>query len=221
MSTLSREQIREVERRAIEQYGVPEIVLMENAGRGAMELLLQLGARGPVVVCCGQGNNGGDGLVVARHLDNRGVPSRILQFGEPNTSAARVNFQIVQRSGLQLTRFDLKSFDVGKLSSLLIDTEWIIDALFGTGLRGDLRPPFDEIVTVINQRKARVLAVDIPSGLDCDTGVAVGPCVRAEHTATFVATKKGFAMPEAAPWIGHVHVLDIGAPRRSLEEVNG
>jgi NAD(P)H-hydrate epimerase len=221
MRALSREEIRSVERGAIEHYGVPEIVLMENAGRGASELLMGLGAKGPVVLCCGRANNGGDGLVIARHLDNRGVPVRVLQFGGPETPAAQTNFQIVRRSGLSLTVFDLKAPLAGGLAESLADAEWVVDALFGTGLRGPLRPPFDEVVEAINRRRARVLAVDIPSGLDCDTGKPAGPCVRADHTATFVAFKKGFDAPEAAAWLGEVHVLEIGAPRRCLEEVDG
>jgi NAD(P)H-hydrate epimerase len=221
MRTLSREQIRFVERRAIEHYGVPEIVLMENAGRGSADLLMSLGVKGPVVVCCGRANNGGDGLVIARHLDNRGIPVRVLQFGEPETPAAQSNFQIVRRSDLPLTLFNLKAPLAEALDTSLADAEWVVDSLFGTGLRGPLRPPFEEVVETINRRRARVLAVDIPSGLDCDTGKPAGPCVRADHTATLVALKKGFESTEAAAWLGKVCVLGIGVPRRCLEEVDG
>jgi NAD(P)H-hydrate epimerase len=221
MMALSRDQIRAVERRAIEHYGVPEIVLMENAGRGTAELLTGLGAQGPVVLCCGRGNNGGDGLVIARHLDNRGIPVRVLQFAEPETPAAQMNFQIVSRSGLPLTLFDLKAPLDGRLAASLSDADWVVDALFGTGLRGPLRPPFNEIVETVNRYQKPVLAVDIPSGLDCDTGKPAGPCVRAAHTATFLALKKGFQSPEATPWLGRVHVLEIGSPRNCLQEVDG
>jgi NAD(P)H-hydrate epimerase len=221
MRTLSREQIRIVESRAIEHYGVPEIVLMENAGRGTAELLLALKVKGPVGICCGRGNNGGDGLVIARHLDNRGVPVLILQVGEPQTPAAKTNFQIASRSGLPVSLFELSSPLGERLASLLDEAEWIVDALFGTGLRGRLKPPFDEIVTAINQSQRRVLAVDIPSGLDCDLGIPEGSCVRADHTATFIAVKKGFDAPQATDWLGKVHVIEIGAPRCCLEELDG
>jgi NAD(P)H-hydrate epimerase len=95
----------------------------------------------------------------------------------------------------------------------LTDAQWIVDALLGTGLSGPVRPPFWGTIEAINRLGVRVLAVDIPSGLDCDTGEPLGIAVRADHTATFVAPKAGFRNPAARPWLGQVHVLDIGAPR--------
>jgi NAD(P)H-hydrate epimerase len=97
--------------------------------------------------------------------------------------------------------------------------EWIVDALFGTGLTGPPRAPFDQIIAAINTTSARVLAVDIPSGLDCDTGQPLGAVVRAEHTATFVALKKGFVNPAAQQWLGKVHVVDIGIPRALINSI--
>src|SRR5215472_571114 len=98
---LSRDEVRELDRRAIEEYGVPGVVLMENAGRGTAELLRSLGVRGPVVICCGKGNNGGDGFVMARHLDNAGVAVRLLLFADPDrlTGDAAVNYRILARAG--------------------------------------------------------------------------------------------------------------------------
>jgi NAD(P)H-hydrate epimerase len=219
---LSRDQVRAVDRRAIEGYGVPGVVLMENAGRNAADLLRTLGVRGRVVFCCGKGNNGGDGFVMARHLDNWSTAVQILLFGRPGDLAgdAAVNYEIVRRSGLPLSVYEA-AVDVPGLRRELADADWVVDALFGTGLSGPLRGPFDSVVEEINRCHRRVLTVDIPSGLDCDTGRPLGPCVRAEHTATFVASKKGFANPAAGEWLGQVHVLDIGVPRRVLEEVTG
>jgi NAD(P)H-hydrate epimerase len=218
MQALSRDQIRELERRAIEDYGVPEIVLMENAGRGAAELLQRQNVQGLVLVCCGPGNNGGDGLVIARHLDNRCVPVHVLQFGEPQTQAAQTNYAIIRRSEIATTLIQPGPDSIEQLPSLLSDADWIVDALFGTGLRGPLRPPFDAVARAINQRGAHVLAVDSPSGMDCDTGRASGACVQAERTATFMAMKKGFLEPEATHRLGQIHVVDIGVPRKCLEE---
>jgi NAD(P)H-hydrate epimerase len=220
---LSREQVRAVDRRAIEEFGVPAVVLMENAGRGAAELLRALGIHGRVAVCCGKGNNGGDGFVIARHLDNWNVPVRILLFVRPEDlhGDAAVNYHIVHRAGLPVSVHAGRP-DVQAVRRELAGAEWVVDALFGTGLSGPLTDPFDQIVEGINSGDGRVLAVDIPSGLDCDTGQPLGPTVRAEHTATFVAQKKGFANPAAREWLGQVHVLDIGAPRRVvLEAVQG
>jgi NAD(P)H-hydrate epimerase len=100
-------------------------------------------------------------------------------------------------------------------------SSWIVDALFGTGLCRPLGSPYDEIATRINASGHNVLAIDIPSGLDCDTGEPLGPTIRATHTATFVALKKGFLNPSARAWIGEVHVIDIGAPRALVEEYHG
>ncbi len=216
---LSRDEVRNLDRRAIEEFGVPGAVLMENAGRGAVDVLISLGCRGPVVVCCGKGNNGGDGFVIARHLDNRGIPVHVWLFARPNElkGDAALNYQIISRSCLEISIYDEARLNENALQTDLAQAEWIVDALFGTGLTGRLENPFDRIIRCMNEAKGRVLAVDIPSGLDCDTGQPLGPTVRAEHTVTFVTEKKGFANPEAKPWIGQVHVVDIGVPRRLLE----
>jgi NAD(P)H-hydrate epimerase len=151
---------------------------------------------------------------MARHLDNHHVDCKlILLNGAHDLSGdAAVNFHVIDKAGLPI-EINVP-FDEVSMQRTLADADWVVDALFGTGLAGPLRPPYDRAVTLINQSAARVLAVDIPSGLDCDTGLPLGPVVKANHTATFVAPKKGF--PSAQEWLGEVHVLDIGAPRRLL-----
>jgi NAD(P)H-hydrate epimerase len=212
---LSRDQVRAIDRRAIDDFGVPGVVLMENAGRGAAEVLIRLGISGPVIVCCGKGNNGGDGFVIARHLDNHGQSVRVFLFARPEelTGDAAVNYHIIEKAGLAITRFG-PDVAAEALRRELAGAAWVVDALFGTGLSGPVRPPFDRVIEAVNRSGTRVLAVDIPSGLDCDTGQPLGPTVRAEHTVTFVARKKGFAA--AKEWTGEVHVVDIGAPRAAL-----
>src|SRR5205085_140757 len=110
--------------------------------------------------------------------------------------------------------------DEAALRRELAAAEWVVDALFGSGLQGPVRPPVDRVITAINASGARVLAVDIPSGLDADTGEPVGATIRAHHTATIAAPKKGFANPAAAAWLGQVHVIDMGTPRRLVEETS-
>lgn len=217
---LTRHQVREVDRRAIEEFGVPGIVLMENAGRGAAEVLLNLGVLGPVVICCGKGNNGGDGFVIARHLDIHHIPIRILLFARQEELAgdAAIVYGIAARSGYPIKILAGPSFDLELLGQETSKAEWIVDALFGTGLTGPVRPPFDQVIAAINASTAKVLAVDIPSGLDCDTGQSLGPTVRADHTVTFVALKKGFAEKAAQSFLGQVHVVGIGAPRLLFEK---
>jgi NAD(P)H-hydrate epimerase len=219
---LSRDQVRAIDRRAIEEFGVPGVVLMENAGRGAAEVLRSLGISGPVVTCCGKGNNGGDGFVIARHLDNAQIPVRVLLFSPPTelTGDAEVNYRIIAKSGLPIVNLSTHPLAEKALHNELAGAAWVVDALFGTGLTGPVRPPYDRVIAAINASPARVLAVDIPSGLDCDTGQPLGATVRAHHTVTFIAPKKGFASPTALAWLGQVHVVDIGAPRQLLPQAS-
>jgi NAD(P)H-hydrate epimerase len=218
---LSRAEVRDLDRRAIHEYGVPGVVLMENAGRGAAELLLRLNPdRQRVLILCGPGNNGGDGFVIARHLQNAGVEIDLLLFGtvEQLTPDAKVNGLVWQKSGPLWTASVGSPLDADIRRVIDGAPGWVVDALFGTGLTRALGPPFDEVVAAVNARGRPVLAVDIPSGLDCDTGEPLGPTVRATHTATFVAPKKGFLNPKAEPWLGEVHALDIGAPKKLVDE---
>lgn len=216
----SREQVRDLDRRACAEFGVPGIVLMENAGRGTAELLRGLGIHGRVLICCGPGNNGGDGMVIARHLDNWHVPVSVLLFARPESlrGDAATNFQIVSRSAIPLEIMPPERVDLARLCTALATAEWTVDALFGTGLRGPVQAPFPEVIELINGHAGRILAVDIPTGLDCDTGEPAGATIRAHHTATFVGLKKGFLQPPARPFLEQVHVIGIGAPRKLSEE---
>ena len=208
---LTRAQVRAFDKHAIETLGIPSVVLMENAGRGVAQVLHVLGIRGPVVIACGKGNNGGDGLVIARHLANAGCDVSVLLFARPSELSpdAAIQWNVVQKMRLP-AQIALQPLDEMTLATSFAKAEWIVDALFGTGLTGPVRSPFDRIITLINGSPARVLAVDIPSGLDADTGEPLGPTIRAEHTVTFVAPKLGFRNPAAAAFTGQVHVADIG-----------
>lgn len=223
--TLSRDEVRELDRRAIEGFGVPGLVLMENAGRGCAEMMMRLNPeKRPTVILCGPGNNGGDGFVIARHLHNHGWPVDVHVFAKCNHTPddADVNFDILFAAGIPFTQYHPEH--VGQLQldffrrQYVARPGWTVDALFGTGLSRPLAAPFDEVVAAVNASGHPVLAVDVPSGLDCDTGEPLGPTVRAAHTATFVAPKKGFLNPKSRAWTGEVHVIDIGAPRRLIDE---
>ena len=214
---LTNAEARKLDRRAIEEFGIPGIVLMENAGRGMAELLSGLGVKGRVVICCGKGNNGGDGFVMARWLDAHGVSVRVMLFCPPEelTGDAATNCRIVQKCDIPMS-IPPASLDDAALRRELADAEWIVDALFGSGIRGSVRPPYDRVIEAINSSPASVFAVDIPSGLDSDTGRPLGATIRAHHTATIVAMKQGFATPASKEWTGEVHVIDIGLPRTLL-----
>jgi NAD(P)H-hydrate epimerase len=218
--SISREQARQVDERAVREFGMSSLVLMENAGRQLADKLLELGLHGPVVICCGTGNNGGDGFVLARHLDLRRVPVRVLVWGQRArmTSDAAVNFAILEKSGVPIDHFEV-GHDSRLLAARLAGAGWIVDGLLGTGARGEPRPPLDTVIDELNAHAAEKLAIDLPSGLDCDTGFAGQHTIRAHDTCTFVARKRGFDAPGAAAYVGTVHVLDIGAPRVLVEAV--
>ena len=223
---LNREQVRRVDRLAIERYGMTGLVLMENAGRGAAELIAGLGLangdpRRPIVIGCGPGNNGGDGLVIARHLDNCGLAVRLLLFGDVAklTPDAKANYEIARLAGLPIEAF-AAPLDPTQLAASLSGATCLVDALLGTGSHGEPRPPFDRVIETFNAHGVPIVAIDVPSGLDCDTGAAASRTIRAVHTITFVAAKPGFLVPEAAPYVGRLHVVDIGVPRALLAEIS-
>lgn len=207
--SLSRAEVRDYDRRAI-AAGVPGIVLMENAGGGAARLLVSLGLSGPVGIVCGKGNNAGDGFVIARHLTDMGLSPHVFLLADPVelTGDAAVAFAPLLRLGIPCHPV------ADDLAARLAECAWVVDALLGTGTQGEVRPPFAAAIEGINRCGRPVLAVDLPSGLDCDTGLPLGPTVRATHTATFVARKLGFDNPASAPFTGRVHVLAIGAGLR-------
>jgi NAD(P)H-hydrate epimerase len=216
---LTRAQAHEIDRRAVEEYGMPSLLLMENAGRGVADVIDRVviehvGDARLTVVCCGVGNNGGDGFVIARHLDLRGHEVRVLVWGDTSktTADAGTNLAILEKSGIVTERFE-KKHDAARLASSLEGATCIVDAILGTGARGEPRPPLDAVIDQLNAVKVSRVAVDLPSGLDCDTGVAASHTIRADHTCTFVARKAGFDVAGTEAFTGIVHVLDIGAPR--------
>jgi NAD(P)H-hydrate epimerase len=216
---LSREEVRSIDARAASELGLPTLVLMENAGRGAAELLR---ARAPagcrIVVACGSGNNGGDGGVVARHLDAWGFAVRLVWFADPArlSDDARVQHQILERSGIAQEDRPGEP-DPVRIAEQFAGADWIVDGLLGTGLSRAVEGPLRAVIEAINASGRPVLALDLPSGLDCDTGRPLRLAVRATFTATFAGPKRGFAEPGAAEYVGDVHVVEIGVPRRLLE----
>ena len=216
--SLSRAEVRDVDRRAIEDYGVPGVVLMENAGRGVAEWLVDLGIEGPVTICAGKGNNGGDGFVIARHLQNRGERVRVLLFCDPQDlkGDAQINYRVIEAADTPLQVFGSEP-DIDQLDGELQRSAWLVDALLGTGTQGVVREPSATVIDRINASTAKVLAVDLPSGMDCDTGRPLGCCVRADFTATLVARKLGFDAAGAELYTGEIRVIDIGVPRSMLE----
>jgi len=217
---LTRAEAREIDRKAAAEFGISTLILMENAGRGCVERLLALGLHGPVVVCCYKGNNGGDGLVIARHLDGLRIPVRVVLFCHPREFAgdAATNWRILELAKWPVEIIAGSPEEVAaRLPPLLAGAEWIIDALLGTGARGDPQPLLAAAIDAINAAPGRRLAVDLPSGLDCDTGVPGRPTIRADHTCTFVAPKVGMLKESAKPFVGEMQVVELGVPRALKE----
>ncbi len=211
---LTRDEVRDIDRRAVAEFGMSSLVLMENAGRGCADWLMRLGIRGPIVVCAGKGNNGGDGFVVARHLENAGHRVHVLLTCSASElrGDALANCNILRAAGTPFSEWiSTASFESWK--PLLAHADWVVDALLGTGMTGEVREPYRSAIALINQSTANVLAVDLPSGMDCDTGASLGCCIEASCTATFVAFKPCFTVPQSERWTGPVQVIDIGVPR--------
>ena len=235
---LTRDHVREVDRRAIEQFGLPGVVLMENAGRGAVELLCrESGIPKKVVICAGKGNNGGDGFVMARHLENLGTQVTVLLCANPTEvkGDAGIHLHVLQQAHtprlvvaefapqLEAGTADVTdTITVAEMAHHFDEADWVVDALLGTGFVGTVREPLRSVIRAINRCERPIFAVDLPSGMDCDQGITGKSdelCVKAHLTATFVDQKPGLLRPESAAWTGAVHVVDIGVPRALLQRL--
>ena len=217
---LTRDQVRRVDELAQSKYGLAGIVLMENAGRGAAELIDRLyGPRGQSLVACGIGNNGGDGLVVARHLHILGWRVTVIIAGDPDSmsSDCAANDRVVR--AMDLPRH--VALDGSWPGGLVTNEQMIIvDALLGTGFRGQVRPLPSALVERLNTfPKRAMVAIDVPSGLDCDTGQPGGTAIQADVTITFAALKPGLLTEGGRRYSGSCHVVGIGVPPELLEVV--
>jgi NAD(P)H-hydrate epimerase len=214
---LTCQQIRELDILAIEHVGIPGIVLMENASRAVAECVyaaLLDPPRSHVLVLCGPGNNGGDGFAAARRLRNAGV-NVVVALAAPREKSrgdAATNLGIYER--MEGTLIDASNPDgLEEVRAYAKKADVIVDALLGTGSTGAPRGVIAELIRLANAApRARRVAVDIPSGLDADTGVVNDPCFHAEATVTFVAAKAGFTRPGAGAVVGRLVVADIGVP---------
>jgi NAD(P)H-hydrate epimerase len=221
---LTRAQVRELDRRAIEELGVPGVVLMENAGAGAAreaEDLLARAGGGPTLVLCGPGNNGGDGFVLARHLLAAGHAVSVAALSRSARGDAAVMRRIVERIGIEVLPAG-EPEEVLALERAAGRPALVVDALLGTGFEGELRADvrrLTELGARLAARGALVLALDLPSGLDADSGRAAEGTLAADRTATFAAQKPGLVSPEAARWVGEVRVIGLGLPRELARAV--
>jgi len=198
---------------------MPSVILMENAGRNAANIIADHYSDLPekrVAVFCGPGNNGGDGFVIARHLHNAGWQVRTLLTCEPAKlkGDALINYRIVDKMPVPIET-------VSSIDDVLTWAELIVDALLGTGFAGEVREPLASLINRLNQSGKPIVAVDLPSGLDCQTAKPAASTVRASHTITFVAAKTGLLTATARDYVGKIIVADIGVPRELIQQVAG
>ncbi len=205
------EQIRQLERVAIDEYSIPAAQLMERAGHAAFEVLRQ---RWPwcrsIVVVCGSGNNGGDGYVVARLARQAGLSVKVAAVGDPHTmkTEAAAAWQRAYTAGVEIIPFQ---------TSLLSGAEMVVDALLGTGLSGPVGESHLAAIEAINGAGCPVLALDVPSGIDADTGAARGAAVNATLTLTFVGMKQGFFTGDALEHCGIIELATLGIPDEAYQ----
>jgi NAD(P)H-hydrate epimerase len=199
-------EMQELDRKTIEDIGIPSIALMENAGRCVAESVIDMlgGLSGKrIAVFCGTGNNGGDGFVAARYLKNHGISVDVYIAGEKSRikNDPLANLKILEKLGVGIKEIS---------SAKDIEADLVIDAIFGIGLKGEIKEPVRSIIADLNKRKRPLLSVDVPSGLNADNGEALGEAIKATRTVTMQFPKKGFYLNKGPEYTGEVIVADIG-----------
>ena len=221
MKLVTASMMRELDRRAIQEIGIPSLVLMENAGRTTYQILRREfpGLQGEVAVVAGRGNNGGDGFVVARYLANAGIPVAVFLLGprEKVSGDARVNLEILAHLGIAVAEV-LTDADLNPLTHRLAKAGLIVDALLGTGLNSPVQGLMAALIQRVNQLRAPVLAVDIPTGLSADTGEVLGAALKAQVTVTYGWPKLGQVLPPGRDYVGRLWQVDISIPPNLARE---
>ncbi len=213
LTVMTRQEVRAFDQWAIKELGIPGAVLMENAGRSCAELVKQRLShikKPKVAIFCGTGNNGGDGFVIARHLLNSGFEVKVIICGDKAKikGNAKINLDILQKTGQAVDV--IIPPDINKIQKFCSGSNMLVDAIFGTGLSGELSDDYKQLIAAINSQGISIMAVDIPSGLDCDTGEVLGESIKAACTVTFAAVKQGFVCSQASNYTGDIYVASIG-----------
>lgn len=211
-----RSEARAIDENATSEYGIPGLVLMENAGIRAseeIERFIALNGRKSISILAGAGNNGGDGFVVARQLAIRGFPVQIHLCVPENQILARegdaaLNFRIAQKMRITISPLDLAAAGPGSFPEKAV----LVDGIFGTGLTRPVRGDLARLLQSLHPRRQDVVSLDLPSGLDCDSGEVLGAAIKAHTTITFVAPKRGFFRRQGPDYTGRIAVASIGSP---------
>jgi hydroxyethylthiazole kinase-like uncharacterized protein yjeF len=223
MYLVTASEMQEMDRRTIEDLGIPGMVLMENAGRGATRFLLEkfpdIGKK-RVGVLAGRGNNGGDGYVIARYLKQKGVRVTVYLLADANRVKGDAAANLKFLKPLEVPLVEIPDEDsLAHLQSEMTDVDVWIDAILGTGLKSDVRGYFKTVIELINGLNKPVFAVDVPSGLNSDTGQVCGACIRASATATFAFAKTGHFTHPGPQYSGALNIIDIGIPNLIADEI--
>jgi NAD(P)H-hydrate epimerase len=224
MKVANAEEMQELDRKAIETYRIPGMILMENAGRGAAEVISNTFPdlhKKKIAIIAGKGNNGGDGFVIARYLLNQGTSVRVYLLTDPKglRGDAEINFNIFQRMKGEVVSVP-SSKDYVKVKKDLEKFDILVEGIFGTGLDAEVRGYYREVIDHLNTLQRPIVAIDIPSGLDANTGKPLGTAIRASLTITFGLPKVGHLIPPGLDYVGEVKVVDIGIPKKLVEEEN-
>ena len=213
---LTADQMKRVDALTVSRYGIPVLVLMENAGRAVAEAARKMIRGKRILVLCGSGHNGGDGVVAARYLHDWGYALEVWWLKNPRQWEGDVgqHYRIAKRVGVRFRPFH--HIPRGQRVPRLRRSNLLIDALLGTGTRGEIHGPYRDAIEAINLSHRPVIAVDIPSGLDSDRGHPLGIAVKANVTVTMAAAKTGLLKPAARPYVGRLLVADIGIPHTLL-----
>ena len=224
MLLVTAEEMREIDRQTIEGIGIPGIVLMENAGSSVAKKIKELVPNtAKVIILAGHGNNGGDGFVVARHLGNQGYDVETWLIGDIRKCShdTLINFHALVHSGYKMKFWDEKNDNLLKIH--MDDADVIVDALLGTGAIGELREPFGDIVQFANEKKALRIAVDMPTGVNSNTGEVGETVFSADYTITFALPKLGQFLYPGASYVGELIIADISIPSiiyRTIDQKN-
>ncbi len=216
---ISTERMKALDRIAIEQYGIPSLILMENAGRGIVDLAEKIIQRNPkkILVVCGKGNNGGDGFVAARHLINRGHQVQVIVLAEAADlkDDPKLNHDILKRMHVPVLPITTGR-KVARLKGLAQKSNLILDGIFGIGLTRPVGGLYYDVISILNHSGKPILAIDIPSGLNSDSGEELGIAIRAKATGTLGAAKRGLFIKDGPKCSGEITVIDISIPKKLL-----
>lgn len=198
-------QMKAIDTFTIEEIGIPSLVLMERASLEIAKMIVKNYEKKKIIIVCGTGNNGGDGIAIGRILHLKGYDVEIVLVGKMNQASdqTKTQIKIARQLNMSIQLEDLK--DIGK-------DALIIDAIFGIGLNREIDTHYEDIINSINQSYATIVSVDIPSGLSADNGKPLNKAVKASKTYTIGFIKKGFTNPQAKEFTGDIEVIDIGYP---------